>query len=437
VKARGDDYPSSWDPRVADLVGFVERARGHDFRHPVPVSFLTDEEYGARTRTDSATLTDEDRESIAQDEAIFRALGLIDADVDLFEAQNDLTDAGTLAFYDPAEEEIVVRGNELTPDLRVTLVHELTHTLQDQTFPIEEARAKEVTSGQSFAHTALLEGDAIRIETRYYESLTAEEQQAVDAANAGGLEDLDAEGIPGPLQALFGAPYAFGDGLLQVLDARGDDAIDDAFRDLPSTEEAVLDPFSYLDDQETVDVEAPVLEESDEVFDGGDFGAASLYVVLSERIDRRQALAAAIGWGGDSYSSFDRDGRVCVRIHVTGDTPADTDELQQALAAWVAVQPGGAATSSRVDDLVELEACDPGDAAVPTTGASLDALALPDIRAQVAAGAIGAGQDEAAARCFGDTVIAEFTDEELQAAELTPELELHLADVQQRCFAGG
>jgi hypothetical protein len=137
VKARGDDYPSSWDPRVADLVGFVERARGHDFRHPVPVSFLTDEEYGARTRTDSATLTDEDRESIAQDEAIFRALGLIDADVDLLEAQNDLTDAGTLAFYDPAEEEIVVRGNELTPDLRVTLVHELTHTLQDQTFPIE------------------------------------------------------------------------------------------------------------------------------------------------------------------------------------------------------------------------------------------------------------------------------------------------------------
>ena len=33
-------YPAAWDPRVVDLVSFVEKQRGLNFEHPVFVDFL-------------------------------------------------------------------------------------------------------------------------------------------------------------------------------------------------------------------------------------------------------------------------------------------------------------------------------------------------------------------------------------------------------------
>ena len=48
VMASGSSGPSradEWDPRVADLVQFVQTERGLLFDHPVRVDFLTPEEY--------------------------------------------------------------------------------------------------------------------------------------------------------------------------------------------------------------------------------------------------------------------------------------------------------------------------------------------------------------------------------------------------------
>ena len=56
-----------------------------------------------------------------------------------------VSDGGTLAFYDPTDERVRVRGTEMTVGLEVTLVHELTHALQDQHFDLErlnETRAR-------------------------------------------------------------------------------------------------------------------------------------------------------------------------------------------------------------------------------------------------------------------------------------------------------
>ena len=68
----------------------------------------------------------EDLESF---EGELRAVGLLSGDVDLVEAVGTLQDEGSLAFYDPESERITVRGSDLTPRLRVTLVHELTHAV--------------------------------------------------------------------------------------------------------------------------------------------------------------------------------------------------------------------------------------------------------------------------------------------------------------------
>jgi hypothetical protein len=51
---------TEWDPRVADLAAFVEEARGLEFVHPIPVEFLSPEEFSAEVRSDLAP-TEADR----------------------------------------------------------------------------------------------------------------------------------------------------------------------------------------------------------------------------------------------------------------------------------------------------------------------------------------------------------------------------------------
>lgn len=435
VNSRGSKYPSEWDPRVQDLVAFVEDHRGHDFDHVVPIDFFTDEEYSARTRTDPGELDEAALEQAEQTEGFLRALGLITGDVDLVEAGNDLSDTGTLAFYDPDIERVIVRGTEVTPGLAVTLVHELTHVLQDQAFGLRDLDDPAATSGELFAYRALVEGDAVRIENEYIEGeLDDDDQAAIDASNADDLEAVDEQAIPEALQAFFGLPYALGEGFLTFLDAEGgDDAIDEAFRHPPATEEHLLDPFSFEAGDDAVDVESPDPDEGAEVLDGGDFGAASLYLVLGQRIDVFQALAAAEGWGGDAYVDFERDDRQCIILDVVGDEPSDTEEIGAALDAWVAAGPAGSASVSRVGDRIRLDACDPGVEAPAGTASAIANLSLLGTRNYVVADTLNSGGTEAFARCYGDAIIHAFTLPELQGAEEPPDFQARLEAAAAGC----
>ncbi len=422
VRTTEDEYPSEWDARVLDLAQFVERERGALFDHPVPVDFLTADEYSERTRTDEGSLSEEEAAEIEQFEGEMRALGILSGDTSLIDATNDLTDTGTLAYYDSFEEQVVVRGTEVTPGLAVTLVHELTHVLQDQVFALDRYREadEEPLSGETFAFDSLVEGDADRIEQRYVESLDQATQDAIEEENAAGFEDFQAATgeVPAALSTLFGAIYGLGDSFIAVLDEVAGESVDSAFDDPPISEEQVFDPFAYFDGDDPTFVDVPDTGGED-AFDDGDFGAVSLMVVLAERIDPRLALAAATGWGGDAYVVFPRDDRTCIRLDVTGDDEAETDELADALAAWVEASPDNS-TTSRDGDIVHLESCDPGPDAAGGTGGSALALELAVTRTYVAVDALDEGASREEARCFGSALVLGLTDEELIVDEPTP-----------------
>ena len=428
------DYPKEWDPRVAELANFVQRERGALYEHPVPVDFLSPEEYSERARTEEGTLSDDDKAELEQAEGTMRALGLLAADVDLFKASNDLVDTGTLAYYDSADERVVVRGTEVTPAVAVTLAHELVHVLQDQIYALDryEGKEDEVTSGQTYAFGALAEADADRIGERYRDTLDQATKDAVDAESDAGLADFEAAGIPTALTSLFASPYGLGDAFVAVLNATKGQSVDAAFSKPPSTEEQILDPFEYIADHGPVSVDGPATDGA-EAYDQGDFGAVSLMIVLAERIDPYQALAAATGWGGDSYAVFPKDGRTCIRLNVTGDTPEDTAELTDAIGGWVAATPGGAASTSRDGDIVHLESCDPAAAAVAGTGGSEQAVQLAATRGHVAVGTLEEGATPDQAECFGSVVVNGLTQEELAADELSPGLERKIAGLAWAC----
>ena len=163
----GPSHPDEWDPRVADLAAFVEDERGLEFEHPVYVDFLTPAEYTAQTTDDEGTMEEDEREQLDRYAAELRALGVASGELDLFAAFNQVSDGGTLAFYDPTDERVRVRGTEMTVGLEVTLVHELTHALQDQHFDLERLDGPQLDDGAATAFRGLAEGDALRVEEAY------------------------------------------------------------------------------------------------------------------------------------------------------------------------------------------------------------------------------------------------------------------------------
>ena len=399
-------YPNEWDARVTDLVTFVENERELDFEHPVHIDFLTPEEYSAAARSDEAELTDEDREELEDAEALMRALGLVSDDVDLFDASNDLSDSGTLAYYDDTTGRITVRGTEMTVDLQATLVHELTHALQDQHFDLGRLRDF-TTTGESAAFRAVVEGDASLVEDHYVGSLDAADLAEYEASIDEQLEAAPYDGIPSFLTASFSAPYALGTPLVGIVQADGGwDAVNDMLETPPTTEVELLDPLVYLDGITVRDVDLPEPAEGVEVIEESDFGAITLYLMLATRMDALDAFDAADSWGGDAYRTERDDGVLCTTIATEAVDDESADTLEDALSTWAE---GTDATVEREAELVVLRSCDPGaeDLADPVTD-PFDALALPATRSYVILGTVlqeDASPDEGA--CVADTVIAQ------------------------------
>ena len=399
-----DDAPSAWDPRIADLAAYVERDRGLTFKHPVKAEFLAEDDFRKKVTSDDA-LTKEDEEELVHAEGIFRALGLIEGRLDLRDAIDQLTGEAVIGLYEPKAKTIYIRGNEITPEMRPTVVHELTHALQDQEFDLDLDLHP---SGADAAFTAVIEADALRIEDDYKETLTEEERRAVDSAEAAMADGVDLEGVPRILTELFQAPYVLGPPFLDAIEReRGKKGIDQAFtaRTRPSTEEHIANPQAYFDGDNASKVETPKLRSGEKrVGDPDDFGMISLLLVLGERLSFPQAWAAVDGWKGDASIGYSSDGKDCLRVRVQVDSSSDGDELEQALQAWGEGRP---TTTTRVGPrMVEFASCDPGAAAAaasdPNRPRTFDLLAF---RSQIVSTLQESGATGPQAACVADDVL--------------------------------
>jgi hypothetical protein len=99
----------------------------------VPVNFLTPEQFRDELTTEAADITPKDRRELRASEAIMRALGLLDGDIDLWTSSTRSRPKGSLPSTTPCGKRVFVPDGPLTPSLRATLAHELTHALQTST----------------------------------------------------------------------------------------------------------------------------------------------------------------------------------------------------------------------------------------------------------------------------------------------------------------
>jgi hypothetical protein len=433
----GPDHPDEWDPRIADIAAFVEGQRRIDFEHPVFVDFLPDEEFRADVTTAEDELTDDDRESLEEAAALLRALGLAEGDVDLFESQNTLSGEGVAAYYDPERERIIVRGTELTPDIRVTLAHELTHALQDQFVDLDKVE-EELEENQSDLLRAVVEGDASNVGDAYAEEeLTPAERTEYERQSSDDAEGADLEDVPAALVAYFQAPYVFGPAFDKIVAERdGPVALNDVLRDPPSNDLQLLDPRAYFEHRVAEEVDVPDAPEGAEVIDDGDFGTLDWYIVVASRGDPKQAMAMIDNWAGDSYVGYTEGDRVCMKARYRAVDAGGSATVTDLLEDWIDVMGTDSATVSALDDrTIELAACDPGVEAKTDSSATVERLlVVPASRLIIAAelmDQLNIGFDKA--WCVADGAVDALSPEDLAATELDPAAQQQVFDTMAAC----
>ena len=345
---------SEFDATIDELIAFVEEARGLAFQTRPEVAALPEDDFVDRYQTVLAEDLAEDPEGLAHFSGIYAALGLLPPGVDLAEALSSFGDAGVLGFYDPETDELVVRGEELTPYTRLTIVHELVHAIDDQWFDLDRPAYEDAVDEVGFGFSAVVEGNARRIEDEYRRSRSAAERAEIDAEEFSFGIGVDLSAFTPAFIDLQLAPYQFGEVFVDGLVARGgNEALAEALESPPVTSEQVVDVDAFDEGEGAIDVppppaDGPVVEE-------GIFGQVLIEILLINDVGAGLGISAGEGWGGDWFVSWDQGDDTCLRVDMVGDTDRDTDELFDGFSRWVQGRAG--ASAERVDDRVRLTAC--------------------------------------------------------------------------------
>ena len=278
-----------------------------------------------------------------------RAFGLLTGDVDLFEAVNDFSTGGTLAYYSFEDERITIRGEKLTPAVRGDpgaradprpAGPALQGRRPDGAAPQGRQGGRHVESDDADRRGR---GDAERVETLYRDSLKPRQRKALDAADKreARVARKKIMQVPKVIMTMMTSPYTLGAGMVQTVATNGGNTkVYTLFRDLPENESALLDPFQALTSKKAAEVDVPELEGGEKKFDSGEFGALAWYLMLRSGCRCRTRSPTVDGWGGDSYVGFERKGNTCARLAYKGDTPQDTKRMLSALRRWGAAAPG-------------------------------------------------------------------------------------------------
>jgi len=407
---------NAWDPRIEPIAKEVAKLRKLGFEHPVPVEFLPSKEFDKKVTVDSKKLSKAAKKASEQATARLAAIGLVPHSSNLVEQENQLQSSSVLALYVPAKKKVFVRGTDLdTPAKRVTVAHELTHALQDQYFDLQKLGKEADKTHSVDAYKAVVEGDAVRVQDLYAKTMSQADQDQYQTENSNASQQADAEStandVAPALQAFLEAPYAFGPPMLQTVQAsKGESAIDDLFRNLPTNDLAYVLPTSLLDKTKIAKVAPPAVKGNGEKqFGKADtFGSYALYLMLSQQLDPTEALKIADGWGGDALVDYTlgsgKAQQQCVRTAFVGQTSDATRAIEPGLAQWVAAQPAGSATVKANGDLVEFSSCDVADAR-PTARDPKLALALLVTRDQLIGSYAEQGATAATAQCAADGVV--------------------------------
>ena len=317
--------PPSLAQVLAAIEDDVRRLRELEAKSLSTVEFITQQE--ANQRFERSYAEKRDAEPMAQAQLFWRALDLVEADVDL-EALSLAYDQATISgFYGSDSETMVIIlpqklavANRLPLAQKLTYAHEYVHALQDQHFDLSalwEGIGESSSFDQRLSLSALIEGDANFVTWEYFFKLREENSAAIQREMEA-WEDVEDETryMPAIFNAINEFVYEAGEEFVYQLwfktHWRG---VNKAFHNrLPQTSEQIYHPHKYFNKEAALEVNPPDLgpriDEGWRLAYDDVVGEFYLRQHLLTQLSANRATVGAQGWGGD-------------RLHIYTDAAGD------------------------------------------------------------------------------------------------------------------
>ncbi len=344
------------DPQTAAMLdkieGQVRQVRKLNMEEAVPRHVYTPEELRAYVNDDM--LEEFDEMESKQDLRRYALLGFFPKDMDLRKLYEDLYSEQIAGFYKTDEREMVVVGGEnLTINERLTYAHEYVHALQYANYDFENKlnyneESCEKDSERCIAIKALIEGDATMSQFKWFEAFATQKDVIELLASLEEQKSPVFDSAPAYLSASMMFPYEQGAAFAEHLYTIGGyDAIHTAFTTTPPvSSEQIMFPERYPEDL-PVKVDLPDLAQSLgagwEIDNAGVVGAWDIFMMLTKglepgyRIGEDIAKTAVEGWGGDAYVflSNDEKDEHLFAMKTVWDTQEDSEEAYTAMVAML------------------------------------------------------------------------------------------------------
>jgi hypothetical protein len=383
-KNRASQTLAALESRLLLIERRVEGIRRLDFtKRPLPVLVN-----GADVRKQGMVELDQQVPAPEQDadDELLKLLGLIPASSNLRQLQAAVFSDQVAGFYDPTTKKLALVKNTGAEDESVgeiTLAHELTHALDDQRFGIRDQAPG--TDDRATAYSALVEGDATSVMTRYATRYMTGSNLlgALFASSAAGGPKL-----PPYIQASLEFPYLEGQRFIDTLyryAGRSWKLVNYAFRYHPPVSTAqILNPLDYVRNVKPLRIRMRVRplvgREWRRVLSGslGEFDTRQLF---QRGLPSDRANSAASGWRGGVYQLWrngplpnaecpspcrQRDALVLAWRTAPG---RDAQSLASAVGTYVSRGLGGRSRGQNIWAL-------PGSVAALTSEAGLTVLAM-------------------------------------------------------------
>ncbi|SIQ88767.1 hypothetical protein SAMN05421858_0698 [Haladaptatus litoreus] len=222
----------------------VEFIRNQEFERPVEVDSLQRAQYQQLIRLQAESQYTQSQR--AWENQIWEALFAVGERSDAARQQTQLYQQRIAGFYLPGQDEIyVITDDSLVID-NATLVHELTHALQDQQVGLASSQFEAGTMDGQRANDGLTEGEASYVEQRYVQRC-GDEWECVETLGppreetpygGGSLPDFNLA-----MQVSLIQPYSDGPAYVaSKVDSGGWQAIQQEYRNPPNSSEQVIDP---------------------------------------------------------------------------------------------------------------------------------------------------------------------------------------------------
>ncbi|WP_207891188.1 Hvo_1808 family surface protein [Natrarchaeobius oligotrophus] len=332
----------------------IEVIRGTKFERDVEVDVVSRAQYRER-RSDSPNAS-------AFENELWRGTFLVDGETDPNRAFDELYGDAVAGYYTSDRVVLVTDDSDRVRVDRRTLVHELTHALQDQRFGLG---SEGETIDERRAENGLIEGEANYV-PYLYDQRCGEQWQCVADLEREPDDADELEERPfnvGLFLSIF-APYSEGPAFVAHLHETGGwEAVDRAHDERPTSTSQLIHPERYPDDR-PLDVDVPDRSSDDWTpsVSGGEptanangeddprtetVGEATLYATIwaNDVVDRplteggtelspyNYTSPATTGWAGDSFRVYedvddpDRTGHVW---KLAWETPDDADAFADA-----------------------------------------------------------------------------------------------------------